>query len=266
MKLLFIGDIVGRAGRQALAKVLPDWRREYQPDLIIANVDNLAHGRGVTKKTLAELASLSIDVFTGGDHVFDTPEAIELLQNSNNFLLRPLNYHPDQPGRGAMRVKVGSREILIVHLLGQVFMDDQVASPFKTIDEFLKKELLQAPVNGIVIDFHAEATSEKVALGWYLAGQVTAVLGSHTHVMTADERILPGGTAYLTDIGMTGAIDGVIGVKKEGSLQRFLTALPHRLEPLENGQTQVAAVLVTFSPLNGQAEAISRLSKIVAID
>ncbi|MFZ5391534.1 MAG: TIGR00282 family metallophosphoesterase [Patescibacteria group bacterium] len=265
MRLLFIGDIVGRAGRQALAKVLPDWRQVYKPDLVVANVDNLAHGRGVTKKTLSELQSLQIDVFTGGDHIFDTPEAVDLLEDNKNFLIRPLNYLDQKPGQGAIRIKVGSREIMVVHLLGQVFMDEGVDSPFKKMDEFLIKENLRSSIKSIIVDFHAEATSEKIALAWYLDGRVTAVLGSHTHVMTADERIFPGGTAYLTDVGMTGAVDGVIGVKKEGSLQRFLTNLPQRLEPLELGSTQVNGVLVDFSVATGKAQTIERLSKLVAI-
>ncbi len=265
MKLIFIGDIVGRAGRQALAKILPIWRQTYQPDLVLANVDNLAHGRGVTKKTLRELQDLTIDVFTGGDHVFDTPEVVGLLKDETTHLLRPLNYKEQKPGQGFIRLKVGSREIMVVHLLGQVFMDDEVDSPFKVMDEFLKKEKLKSPIKSVIVDFHAEATSEKIALGWHLDGRVTAVLGSHTHVTTADERILPQGTAYLTDVGMTGAIDGVIGVKKEGSLRRFLTDLPQRLEPLEQGPVQVRAVLVDFSAETGRANSMERLSHLVAL-
>jgi len=259
MKLLFFGDIVGRAGRQALAKILPDWKAAYQPDLVIANVDNLAHGKGVTPRTLQEIMSLGVDVCTGGDHIFDAPAVNELLDKEQIPLLRPLNYQTPKPGRGSWRFRVGSREILIVHLLGQVFMPEAVRSPFQVIDDCLRLEKSVVPPVAVIVDFHAEATSEKIALGWHLAGRVTAVLGTHTHVTTADERILPGGTAYLTDVGMVGAVNGVIGVKKEGSLRRFLTNELTHLEPLETGLVEVSAVLVEFSSADGQARSIERL-------
>jgi len=265
MKLLFFGDIVGKAGRRAVAKVLPAWREQYQPDIMAANVDNASHGRGITKSTLDELVGLGIDVFSGGDHIFDNPEIDVLLADKKYPLLRPANYPPATPGSGVRRVTCGSREILFIHLQGQVFMDQHVESPFKIVDEIIKNETAINPPSGIVVDLHAEATSEKVALGWHLNGRVTAVLGTHTHISTADEWIMPGGTAYQTDIGMVGARESVIGVKVENSLRRFLTQRPARFDPVESGTVIIAATLVTFDPATARATAIERLMELVAI-
>ncbi|MBI5734073.1 MAG: YmdB family metallophosphoesterase [Candidatus Kerfeldbacteria bacterium] len=265
MRLLFFGDIVGKAGRLAVASVLPLWREKYQPDIIAANVDNAAHGRGPTKSTLDELMNLGVSIFMGGDHVFDNPEIDVLLADKKYPLLRPANYPAVTPGSGVRRVTCGSREILFIHLQGQVFMDQHVESPFKIVDEIIKNETAINPPSGIVVDLHAEATSEKVALGWHLAGRVTAVLGTHTHISTSDEWIMPGGTAYQTDIGMVGARHSVIGVKVEDSLRRFLTQRPARFEPMESGTIITAATLVSFEPLTGKATAIARLAELVEV-
>lgn len=261
MKLLFFGDIVGRAARGAVAAVLPKWQAKYQPDAVIGNVENLAHGKGVSQSTLDELLRLGFTAFTSGDHVLNRPEAEGILQNPNYPLVRPANFPEGGPGRGALRVPVGSREILIVNLIGQVFIEGEFLSPFTTIDKILSEESSRGSLAGIVVDLHAEATSEKVAMGWYLDGRVTAVLGTHTHVPTCDQWVLPKGTAYVSDVGMTGVRESVIGVKTEQSLSRFLTNERTHFEPAEVGTVLVTAMLVTFDPASGRASAIERLSE-----
>ncbi len=264
MKILFFGDIVARAGRTAVSSVLPKWREQHNPDVIIGNVDNLAHGKGASLKTLGELARLGFDAFTSGDHIFDTPEGQALLGDTSVKLLRPLNAPPGTPGVGSVRLHVGSRELLLVHAMGQVFMREGFSSPFEAIDKLLE-ETNQPNVAGVVVDIHAEATSEKVALGWHLDGRVSAVLGTHTHIPTADEWVLPKGTAYVTDIGMCGIRESVLGVKTELSLGRFLTGGPVRFEPAEVGTAMVTAMLITLDPGLAKAAKIERLTNFIHI-
>ncbi len=258
MKVLFFGDIVGRAARNAVAEVLPGWQEQYQPDAIIGNVENLAHGKGVSKGTLDELLHLGFTAFTSGDHVLSRPEAEELLRNEHYPLVRPANFPVGHPGRGRLRIPLGSRDLLLVNLIGQVFIDGEFSSPFTTIDQIITEELGRGNLAGILVDMHAEATSEKVALGWHLDGRVTAVLGTHTHVPTCDNWVMPKGTAYVSDIGMTGVRESVIGVKTELSLGRFLTGERIHFEPAEVGTVQVTAMLVTFDPATTKATAIER--------
>ena len=265
MKILFFGDIVARAGRTAVARVLPAWREQYQPDVILGNVDNLAHGKGATVRTLAELTGLGFNAFTSGDHIFDTLEGQALLGDTSATLLRPLNAPEGTQGVGAVRLQVGSRELLLVHLMGQVFMRDGFSSPFQAMDELLAREAGKPNTAGIVVDIHAEATSEKVALGWHLDGRVSAVVGTHTHVATRDEWVLPKGTAYVTDIGMSGIRESVLGVKPELSLARFLTNAQVRFDWAEVGSALVTAVLITVDPNTAKATAIERLSEVVTI-
>jgi metallophosphoesterase (TIGR00282 family) len=264
MKILFFGDIVARAGRHAVAQVLPRWREQHNPDVIIGNVDNLAHGKGASLKTLAELTSLGFTAFTSGDHIFDTPEGKALLGESGVILLRPLNAPEGTPGSGFARLSVGSRELLLVHVMGQVFMREGFTSPFAALDKLLA-ETSQQNLSGVLVDIHAEATSEKVALGFHLDGRVSAVLGTHTHIPTCDEWVLPKGTAYVTDIGMCGIRESVLGVKTELSLGRFLTGGPIRFEPAEVGTAVVTAMLVTLDPSTGKATQIERLTDFVHI-
>lgn len=263
MKILFFGDIVARAGRRALAQVVPQWREQYQPDVIIGNVDNLAHGKGVSSRTLQELVGIGFDAFTSGDHILDSAEGQALLSDARFKFVRPLNVGPGTPGVGAVSLSVGSRELVLVHVMGQVFMREEAVSPFRALDEFLLQKNRTA--GGIIVDIHAEATSEKVALGWYLDGRVSAVLGTHTHIPTCDEWILPRGTAFVTDIGMTGIRESVLGVKSELSLARFLQGEPVRFEPAEIGTALVTAILVTIDPATGAATAIERLNTSVTI-
>ena len=255
----FLGDVMGRPGRRALRTHLPEILAEYAPDLIIANVENAAGGAGISRKPLNELKGLGIDVFTSGNHIWDNREAYPLLE-TEPFLLRPANYPPGVPGRGvAVRVPADGRAgIGVINLQGRVFMRE-IDCPFRTADREIEA-LNDSGVNAILVDFHAEATSEKEALGRYLDGRVTAVIGTHTHVQTADGRILPGGTAYLSDAGMCGPTGGVIGVKTESVMGRFLNALPFRAEPAE-GPVALRGCVVDFDEKNGRALAIETVDR-----
>lgn len=255
MKLLFVGDIVGRAGRKALTDHLKGLVNQYQIDLVIANGENAAAGYGLTGPILKELFASGIDVVTSGNHVWDKREIVPVLDREHR-LLRPANYPPGLPGRGvgvyetASGVRVG-----ICNLEGRVFMKN-LDCPFRTAD-LLIEELRQA-TSIILVDFHAEATSEKQALGYYLDGRVSAVVGTHTHVQTADERIFPGGTGYLTDVGMSGSRDAIIGNEKDAALERFLSQMPVRLEVAKK-DPQLSAVVLTIDEDSGHCTGIERI-------
>jgi len=260
LRILFIGDIFGRPGRTIVRERLPELR-DRGLDLIIANGENAAAGFGITPQITEELLDLGIDVLTTGNHVWDKREILDYfrmaednLYSSARRLLRPANYPAGAPGWGIYEGKTAAGvPFAVVNLQGRVFMNS-VEDPFHAADEILEK--LQARV--ILVDFHAEATSEKIALGWYLDGRATAVLGTHTHVPTADERVLPNGTAYQTDVGMTGPFDSVIGVTKNTILQKFLTGLPVRFEPA-SGDARLCAALIDCDPHTGRAHAIERI-------
>ncbi len=251
MRILFFGDIVAKIGRRAVAEVLPKWLAEYKPDAILGNVENLAHGNGFTRSTLEELERLGFTGFTSGDHAFSKPEEVDMFEDKNMPVCRPANYPIGVPGKGFFRLKVGSKDLIVINLLGRVFMKDQYDDPFKAVDNILEKLKNDGDVGGILVDFHAEATSEKTAMGWHLDGRVSAVVGTHTHVATADAQILPKGTAYITDVGMTGSRDGVIGVEKDLVLKKFLTQMPVKFEPVEEGRCRVQAVLIDTSSQAG---------------
>jgi metallophosphoesterase (TIGR00282 family) len=265
VKILFFGDVYGKLGRLGLVRVLPVWKEEYKPDFVIVNVENLAHGKGITPATMAELDSLGIDIYTSGNHVLapGQPAAGELATRDN--LIRPHNYGPDFPGKGWCQVSKNGATVVTVNLNGTVFFENQfrgtITSPFFALDEVLTAPLPAGAI--IVVDFHAEATSEKVALGWHADGRVSAVLGTHTHVPTADNRILPAGTAYVTDVGMTGSYSSVIGVEIEGALNRFLTGDKGKVEPSSQGPVVVNAMLMTFEGI--RARSIERLQKVIEI-
>jgi len=250
---LFIGDIIGRPGRQALKKKLPVLVEKYAPAFVAANAENAAGGAGITEEIGRELLAL-VDVLTSGNHVWDKKEGISYLDREPR-LLRPANYPPRNPGKGAyvLEGKEGWKAA-ILNLQGRVFMEP-LDCPFRAADEEVEK--LRAVTPLIIVDFHAEATSEKQALGWYLDGRVSAVIGTHTHVPTADERILPGGTAYITDVGMVGGRDSVIGIQREQALARFLTARPQRFEPEKSG-IFFSAVYIEVDPQTGRALSIRR--------
>ena len=255
MRILMIGDIVGRPGRRAILENLSELRREMNVDFVIANGENAAAGHGITKEIAKQLFNAGIDVFTMGNHVWNKKEIFDYIEKEKR-LLRPANYPPGTPGAGYQiyETKQGV-SIGVVNVSGRIYMQE-LDCPFRTMDNILKE--LQYQTNLIFVDFHAEATSEKVAMGWYLDGKVTAVCGTHTHVQTADERILPNGTAYITDIGMTGPRDSVIGVTTEIVLEKFITQLPKRFEVADTSY-QLNGVVIDVNPDNGQALKIDRI-------
>lgn len=257
MNILVVGDVVGNPGRALVKKALPRLLREREVDYCIANVENAAGGFGVTKEVCDELLDAGVDCLTSGNHVWDKKEIlgwVDLIPQ----LLRPYNYPPEQPGRGT-HVGRGRRSgvpVATLNLSGRVFMNGAIDDPFHKGREAVEALRKEAAV--IVVDFHGEATSEKTALGCFLDGKVSAVLGTHTHVPTCDHRILPGGTAYCTDLGMTGPYDSVIGVDKDVIVQRFLTGMPHRFDTAK-GDPRFAAALVAVDPATGRALGIERL-------
>ena len=265
MKILCFGDIVGRIGRQALTLVLPGMKEELKPDLVIANVENIAHGSGVTRKTLQEVLSAGVNVCTSGNHVLSKPEAVEVLNDPNVPLIRPANFLPSAPGRGFLTIRVGDVTVAVANLVGQVFMRDTYDNPFRVFDAMLP-EIHRSKPQIIIVDFHGEVTSEKAAFGWYANGRVTAVVGSHTHVPTADQKILPeGGTAYVTDLGLVGALDSVIGDEKEPIIQAFLRDQRPRIEVPESGPVSICAVLIDCDPLTSRATLITRVDRLAVV-
>lgn len=260
MRILFIGDIVGKPGRKALAGFLKEICTEYRIDFTIANGENAAGGFGITESVAGELFGAGIDVLTTGNHVWDKKEAITYLPKENR-ILRPLNYPPGTPGVGSITVRSRTGvPVGVVNIEGRVFMRP-VDCPFRAVEAEL--EVLGKDAAVILVDFHAEATSEKLAMGWFLDGRASAVVGTHTHVQTADERILPGGTAYITDVGMTGPSESVIGVNKDIIVRRFLSSLPERFETAKR-HPQIQAVVVEVDPETGSASSIQRVSRIEA--
>ena len=256
LTILCIGDVFGEPGRRALAHFLPRLRVEFEVDLVVANVENAAAGFGVTPALARGFLDGGVDVMTSGNHVWDRKEIIEYIVKEN-LLLRPANYPRGTPGVGSVVLKAGAHRVGVLNLQGRVFMTP-IDCPFLTADAEVERLRGETPV--IVVDMHAEATSEKQAMGWYLDGRVSAVVGSHSHVQTADERLLPGGTAFLTDLGLTGPFDSVIGVDKELAIQRFLTGMPNRFEPAR-GRARVQGAVIRIDSESGRARAIERIQR-----
>lgn len=257
MKILFIGDIVGEPGRKAVGALLPKIVQKKDIDCVIANAENSAGGSGITPAIAEELTGYGIDALTSGDHIWKRKEVIELLEQ-NQRVLRPLNYPSETPGAGSVVLKLADGvKIGVINLVGRVFMQ-AVDCPFMAARREIEK--ITKITQNIFVDIHAEATSEKIAMGWYLDGLVTAVIGTHTHVQTADGKILPGGTAYMTDAGMTGPFDSVIGRKKEQILTRFLTQMPVRFE-MADSDIRLNAVIVDFDEKTGRANSIARIEE-----
>jgi len=253
IKILFFGDVIGRPGRSILRRYVSVLRKKFSPDIIIANGENVAGGVGITEKIGIEILSY-VDVLTSGNHIWDKKEGIEYIEKEPR-VLRPANYPEVNPGRGSYVFESADGDkIGILNLQGRVFME-AIDCPFRAADNLIESLKEITPV--IIVDFHAEATSEKQALGWYLDGKVSAVIGTHTHIPTADERILPKGTAYLTDAGMVGGLNSVIGIRKSQALQRFLTARPQRFEPSKEG-VLLNAVYLEVDRENGKAISIQR--------
>jgi metallophosphoesterase (TIGR00282 family) len=256
VRILFIGDIFGRPGRDIAQRAIPALVRKYELDLVIANVENSAAGFGVTGDIAETILKAGVDVMTSGNHVWDKKEVLDYFPRQPK-LLRPANFPAGAPGRGAWLGSTRSGEpIAVINIMGRIFMpplDDPFAVVLREI------EAVRAKARVIIVDFHAEATSEKIAMGWHLDGRVTAIFGTHTHVQTADERILPKGTAYLTDVGMTGPHDSIIGVDIEAALGRFVSGLPAKFEPATGG-ARLNAIVITANPSNGRATAIERIN------
>jgi metallophosphoesterase (TIGR00282 family) len=260
VRILFIGDIFGRPGRNIVKDRLPSLVKNHFIDLIIANGENSAAGFGITPQLAEELFELGIDVLTSGNHIWDKREIVDFFQMADGNphsparrLLRPANYAPDLPGSGFYEGRKADIGYAVINLQGRVFMPSN-DDPFRKVDQLLKD--IKSKI--ILVDIHAEATSEKISLGWYLDGKVTAVVGTHTHVPTADERVLPNGTAYITDVGMTGPFDGVIGVKKELVVGKFLNNMPVRFEAA-SGDVRLCAVVIDCDEKTGRARSIERV-------
>lgn len=253
MKILFLGDVVGRLGRKTVQTLLPALKQETEADLVVANGENAAGGRGLTLATADELFAAGADVITSGNHVWEIRDIYPIL-DSESPILRPLNYPPGVPGRGLL-IAHGAA---FINLQGRTFMGADTDCPFRAADKAL--EALQ-DIPMIIVDMHAEATSEKVALAWYLDGRVSAVIGTHTHVPTADAHVLPKGTAFVTDVGMVGPRDSVIGVEVKPVIERFLTQLPTRFSPVEKGPAIFNSVLIDIDEASGRAQAIVRVDR-----
>jgi metallophosphoesterase (TIGR00282 family) len=255
MRILFVGDVHGKPGRRILRDRLPSLRRDHDLALIIANGENAAGGAGISTDVAQELFAAGVDAITGGNHTWQHRDAYELLDNDTR-MLRPLNYPPGTPGRGGTVITARTgKPVGIANVQGRVFMSE-LDDPFRAARAECARLRDHTPV--IVVDVHAEATSEKLALGWYLDGRCSAVIGTHTHVQTADDRVLPAGTAYITDVGMTGPRDGIIGMDRERILERFLTQLPVRFE-VATGPAQLNAVVLDVDEATGRARSIQRI-------
>lgn len=256
MNILFIGDVVGKGGRRACKNLIPVLRQEYNCSFVIANVENAANGAGITSKCLKDLSEV-VDVFTLGDHVWDQKGFDKEINNYKN-LVRPANFSKKQPGLGYTVVRnPASGDLAIINLLGKVFMRDTAYCPFEVVDEILAK--IPPTVKGIFVDMHCEATSEKAGMAHYLDGRVTAVLGTHTHVQTADAKILPNGTAFISDVGMVGSERSILGRTIESVLSKFVTGMPCRL-PVEDRDIRLDAVIVSYDLSTGKASKIKNIS------
>lgn len=238
MKIIFIGDIVGSPGRDIVGNHITSIIDEYNPDLIIANGENAAGGKGLTPKVADDLFDCRVDIITMGNHVWDKKELFPFLDNDSR-IVRPANYPESCPGKGYTTVKINNKVVLVINLSGIVYLDN-LDCPFRTIDTILNS----VKHDYAIIDFHAEATSEKLAMGWYVDGRASAVVGTHTHVQTADHRVLNQGTLYITDVGMCGPYDGILGVEKEAVIEKFITKMPARFSVLSKGPSQLSAVFL----------------------
>ncbi|MGL4819755.1 MAG: TIGR00282 family metallophosphoesterase [Bacilli bacterium] len=255
MKILFIGDVVGSSGRQQLFQSLPVLKKQYMPDYIIVNGENAASGKGITEKIYKEFIEAGAAVVTLGNHAWDKREVFDFIDDAK-YLVRPANFPDGTPGTGICYVKSGAHELAVINLQGRTFLPP-LDCPFRAFDTLYEEAKKRTPF--VFVDFHAEATSEKEAMGYYCAGRAIAVVGTHTHVPTADMRVLQDGTAYVTDVGMTGPIESILGVEKEAVIKKFLTSLPVRFE-VAGGETELNSVLITVDNKTAKATAITRVT------
>ncbi len=257
MNLLFIGDVVAKPGRQALRKLLPELRTELDIDVVIANGENAAGGAGLTRETARDFFRAGVDAITGGNHLFDKPEGVAYIAGDPR-ISRPANFHPDTPGHELVVVETPKGRLAVGCVLGRIFMR-AVDDPFIAVNR-LRDAAREAKADVFILDIHAEASSEKIAMAWYLDGTAALVAGTHTHVPTADERILPQGTAFVTDVGMTGPYDGVIGMDKQPVIEHMVTGMRRRFRPA-TGDVRLFAVRVEIDPANGTARTITRITR-----
>ncbi|MCK4257747.1 MAG: TIGR00282 family metallophosphoesterase [Halanaerobiales bacterium] len=255
MKMLCIGDIVGRPGRKILSELLPELKTKHQADLVIVNGENASGGVGLSRKVAEELISYGVDMITLGNHTWDNREIVQFINDDRFPIVRPANYPPDTPGKGYRVIHSNGVRIGVINLLGRVFLGN-FNCPFRTFDTIFEK--LQKEADIILVDIHAEATAEKVAFGWYVDGRAALVFGTHTHIQTADERILPGGTGYISDLGMTGPINSVIGTQKDLVIEKFLTQRPIRFE-VAKGETHLCGIVVDIDEISGRTKYIRRI-------
>lgn len=255
MKILFIGDVVGSLGRGMFFEYVPKLKEKYRPHVTIVNGENAASGKGITEKIYRAFLEAGAQAVTLGNHAWDNKEIFDFIDEVK-YMIRPANFPDKTPGQGMIYLKVNSAELAVINLQGRTFLP-AIDCPFTKAEQLIREARERTPF--IFVDFHAEATSEKQAMGWFLDGKVSAVVGTHTHVQTADERILPGGTAYITDVGMTGLYDGIIGVDKDAVLRRFLTALPVRFEVPKKGRAQLSGVIIELDDNTGLAKRIERI-------
>lgn len=256
MKVLFVGDVVGSIGRKMLIESLPALKAKYRPQLTIVNGENAAAGRGITEKIYKEFLQAGVDVITMGNHTWDNRDIFEFIGNEKIKMIRPVNFPEGTPGLGYKIIQINQHKIAVINVQGRVFLN-ALDDPFRKMDAILEE--IGNETNCIFVDFHAEATSEKQAMGWYLDGRVSAVVGTHTHIQTNDARILPQGTAYLTDAGMTGAYDSILGVERHIILEKFLTQLPVRHEIPEEGRKLLSGCYIEIDDRTGRATKIENI-------
>ncbi|MFC0474656.1 TIGR00282 family metallophosphoesterase [Robertmurraya beringensis] len=255
MNILFVGDVVGSPGRDMVKEYVPRLKEKYRPHITIINGENAAGGKGITEKIYRGFLEVGAQAVTLGNHTWDNRDIFEFIDDAK-YMVRPANFPEDNPGKGIVYLKMNQDEIAIISLQGRTFMQPNNC-PFRKADELIEEASKRTPI--IFVDFHAEATSEKLAMGWYLDGRVTAVVGTHTHVQTADNRILPQGTAYISDVGMTGPYDGILGMDREIVIRRFLSNLPARFEVPDTDKTQLGAVHIELDKKTGKAKKIDRI-------
>lgn len=254
MRILFIGDIVGKVGRNTIAEYLPKLKQAYKPTLSIVNAENAAHGKGLTEKLYKQLLRDGVDFMTMGNHTYGQREIYDFIGQANR-MVRPANFPEEAPGLGMRIIRVNDKDIAIINLQGRSFMP-AIDCPFKKADELIEQASKITPY--IFVDFHAETTSEKNAMGWYLNGRVSAMVGTHTHIQTSDERVLNEGTAYITDVGMTGYYDGILGINKDEVIERFITSLPQRHNLPDEGRKVLSGVIIDLDSA-GKAKKIQRI-------
>ncbi|WP_404459322.1 TIGR00282 family metallophosphoesterase [Oceanobacillus kapialis] len=255
MKILFIGDVVGSPGRDMVQEYLPKLKEKYRPAMTIVNGENAASGKGITEKIYKQFLEWGTNVVTMGNHTWDKKEIFEFIDDAK-YMIRPANFPENNPGKGIVYVNINGIEVAVINMQGRTFLP-VIDDPFLKMDSLIEEA--KQRTNIIFVDFHGEATSEKQAMGWYVDGRVSAIVGTHTHTQTADERILPGGTAYISDVGMTGPYDGILGVNREAVIKRFLTSMPVRFEITKEGRTQLNGLVVTIDNSSGKATKVERI-------